>query len=383
MTSVGIVQPIIPSYRQPVFAELARRPGIDLTVYAPLGRSHGSLPGTGAVDDYATVDVSARNAGPFVWDPGSLEAARAGHEVLILSWQPRALFLRRALRTARRLGVGTIIWGHGYSKNDSPMRRRLRLRPARLADACLYYAPATAARAPLDGIEPGRAFSAPNAIDQSAIEAAKSKWAEAPGRLRAFQTSAGIDPERTLIFISRIEEDKRLELLLDAMPHVLEADPRMTLLVVGEGTARASAEAYSDSLGLGDSVRFLGAIYDEEELAGWCLSSICMTYPVAVGLSVMHAFGYGLPVLTSDDLASHNPEINAIRDGVNGMLYREGDVRSLADAIIRLAGDPELRRRMSLAALDSVRGPDGWTVENMVDGFVRCIEAVRSMHQRG
>ncbi|MED6306422.1 MAG: glycosyltransferase family 4 protein, partial [Planctomycetota bacterium] len=157
----------------------------------------------------------------------------------------------------------------------------------------------------------------------------------------------------------------------------------MTLLVVGEGTARASAEAYSDSLGLGDSVRFLGAIYDEEELAGWCLSSICMTYPVAVGLSVMHAFGYGLPVLTSDDLASHNPEINAIRDGVNGMLYREGEVRSLADAIIRLAGDPELRRRMSLAALDSVRGPDGWTVENMVDGFVRCIEAVRSMHQRG
>ena len=261
------------------------------------------------------------------------------------------------------------------------MRRRLRLKPARLADACLFYAPATAERSAADGIEPRRAFSAPNAIDQSAIEEAKAKWTGSPGRLEEFQSRMGIDPERTLIFISRIEHDKRLEFLLDAMKHVVESEPGTTLLVVGDGSARAAAEDHSISLGLEGSVRFLGAIYDEEVLAGWCLSSICMAYPVAVGLSVMHAFGYGLPVVTSDDISSHNPEINAIRGGENGIFYSDGDPRSLAAAILELVSQPGMRSRMSGAALESVRGENGWTIKNMVDGFVECIESVQKMRR--
>lgn len=93
MTSVGIVQTLIPHYRQPVFAELASRPGIDLTVYATLNSTHGSLSGTGAVDEYATVDIRERQLGPFIWDPGSIRAARARHDVLILSWRARSLLL--------------------------------------------------------------------------------------------------------------------------------------------------------------------------------------------------------------------------------------------------------------------------------------------------
>ena len=163
------------------------------------------------------------------------------------------------------------------------------------------------------------------------------------------------------------------------MKRIKSIDPELRLLVVGDGSARADAEARAQALELGESVRFLGAIYDEKELAGWCLSSLCMAYPVAVGLSVMHAFGYGLPVITSDDIPSHNPEINAIVDGENGMLYREGDPASLAESILKLVQDPELHSRMSAAALDSVRGEHGWTIQNMVNGFIECIDAVQTM----
>ena len=379
MTNVGIVQTLIPHYRQPVFAELASRPGIDLTVYATLNSTHGSLSGTGAVDDYATVNISERLLGPFIWDSGSIKAARARHDVLILSWRARALLLPRSIRLARRLGSAVVVWGHGLSKNDSPMRKRMRLKPALMADACLFYDPVNARKSVEDGIEPQRAFAAPNAVDQTAVEVAKSHWTDQPGSLEAFQEREGINPAKTFIFISRIEPDKRLEILLDAMTHIVSADPEMKLLIVGDGTARAAAQAQSQALGLGESVRFLGAIYDETELAGWCLSSLCMSYPVAVGLSVMHAFGYGLPVITSDDIPSHNPEINAVRDGENGMLYREGDPKALADSILALARDPALHARMSASALDSVRGEHGWTIKNMVNGFIECIDAVQTM----
>ena len=379
MTNVGIVQALIPHYRQPVFTELASRPGIDLTVYASLNSKHGSLTGTGAVDEYATVNVSERLLGPFIWDSASIQAAKARHDVLILSWRARALLLPRAIRLARRKGSAVVVWGHGLSKNDSPMRRRMRLKPALMADACLFYDPVNARKSVQDGIEPRRAFAAPNAVDQTAVEVAKSQWTDQPGSLEAFQKRVGINPAKTFIFISRIEPDKRLEILLDAMKQIISEDPEMTLVIVGDGTARAAAESRSEALGLGASVRFLGAIYDEKELAGWCLSSLCMSYPVAVGLSVMHAFGYGLPVITSDDIPSHNPEINAVRDGENGIFYREGDPGALAEAILTLARDPELHSRMSAAALDSVHGEHGWSIKNMVNGFIECIDAVQTM----
>ena len=379
MTNVGIVQALIPHYRQPVFTELASRPGIDLTVYASLDSKHGSLTGTGAVDEYATVNVSERLLGPFIWDSASIRAAKARHDVLILSWRARALLLPRAIRLARRKGSAVVVWGHGLSKNDSPLRQRMRLKPALMADACLFYDPVNARKSVQDGIEPRRAFAAPNAVDQTAVEVAKSHWTDQPGSLEAFQKRVGINPAKTFIFISRIEPDKRLEILLDAMKRIISEDPEMTLVIVGDGTARAAAEARSEALGLGASVRFLGAIYDEKELAGWCLSSICMSYPVAVGLSVMHAFGYGLPVITSDDIPSHNPEINAVRDGENGIFYREGDPGALAEAILTLARDPELHSRMSAAALDSVHGEHGWSIKNMVNGFIECIDAVQTM----
>ena len=152
----------------------------------------------------------------------------------------------------------------------------------------------------------------------------------------------------------------------------------MRLVVVGDGSARAEAEDHARAIEVDHAVRFLGAIYDETELAGWCLSACCMTYPVAVGLSVMHAFGYGLPVLTSDDIPGHNPEINAIRPGENGLFYEDGNARDLGLKLVEFAASDERRARLSEAATASV-GPDGWCIDRMVDGFVECVTTVNAL----
>jgi glycosyltransferase involved in cell wall biosynthesis len=84
-------------------------------------------------------------------------------------------------------------------------------------------------------------------------------------------------------------------------------------------------------------------------------------------LSLLHAFGYGLPVVTSDAVGEQNPEIEALRDGENGLLYADGDVEALRGALGRLLGDAELRRSLSGAALRAVS--EAFTVQKMVDGF--------------
>ncbi len=375
MIRVRLVQGIIPHYRVPVYANLAARAEIDLTIHADLSEGSGSLKGESHVPGCTLEQLSERTLGPLVWDPQIVTAASKPCDVLVLPWRTRSLFLNRAIRAARQAGSGVVIWGHGLSKYDNSFRRSLRMRLVNKVDALLFYDPETARRFASNGIPSERLFAAPNAIDQRPIQQAIRSWQDQPGKLEAFQSEQGIDPDHTAIFISRIEPDKRLDLLLDGLKHALEIDPRMRLVVVGDGSARAEVEAHARAIEVDHAIRFLGAIYDETELAGWCLSACCMTYPVAVGLSVMHAFGYGLPVLTSDDRHGHNPEINAIRPGENGLFYADGDPGDLGRKLVEFAGSPERRAKMSHAASASV-GPDGWCIDRMVDGFVECVTAV-------
>lgn len=379
MIRVGLVQALIPHYREPVFKELASREGIDLTMYADLGARHGSLHGARSGSGFTVIDAKERYIGPLLVDPATIRAARGGHDVLVMSWRTRSLLMPTAIRMARRRGAAVVVWGHGYSKYDTPRRTRMRMRVARDADAYLTYDPVTAERLVEGGLDSNRVFCAPNAIDQGPIENQRRWWLDRPDELVRFQQEHRIDPEKTLVFISRIEPDKRLDILIEAMKHARAADPSMTLVVIGDGSAREQSEDLARRLGVEDGVRFVGPIYEEKRLAAWCLSSFCFAYPVAIGLSAMHAFGYGLPVVTSDDIGGHNPEIHAIRPGHNGLFYKDGRVEDLAAKLLQLSRDRDMQHRMSQEALGTVTGPDGWTLTNMVDGFERCIRAVARM----
>ena len=57
-------------------------------------------------------------------------------------------------------------------------------------------------------------------------------------------------------------------------------------------------QSIAEELDVEQYVRWLGSIYDEAQLAPWFLTADAFVYPGAIGLSVLHAMGYGLPVVT-------------------------------------------------------------------------------------
>jgi glycosyltransferase involved in cell wall biosynthesis len=73
--------------------------------------------------------------------------------------------------------------------------------------------------------------------------------------------------------------------------------------------------------------------------------------PEPFGRVIVEGMAAGLPVIAAG--AGGPTEI--VTDGVDGLLHRPGDVSSLADALQRLAGDPELRRSLGDAAVESAR----------------------------
>lgn len=381
---VALCQPLLPAYRVPVFSQLAAHPRVQLTLFAGQAARTSSLKGAEA-PAHLTVRPAPRpgHRGLFVQPQALLGAAAGPFDVLILPWVLREVHLAPALALARARGLAVLLWGHGYSKNEAPLRRRLRNLVGRAAHGLLFYNRLAADLCAAEGFDPQRLFVAPNALDQAPIRAARSAWT--PEALRAFAAAHDLHPPEagggTLLFSSRLEADKRAERLIDVLAILAPTRPRLRVIFIGDGPQRAALERSAAQRGLAHAVRFVGALYDEAALAPWFLSADLFTYPAAIGLSLLHAFGYGLPALTSDQLFAHNPEIEALRPGYNGLLYREGDPAHFAAQVTHVLDDPALRARLRANAQASIEGPHGYTIERMVAGFVAAIEAVHALRR--
>jgi glycosyltransferase involved in cell wall biosynthesis len=212
-----------------------------------------------------------------------------------------------------------------------------------------------------------RVFVAPNALDQSPIQAARQYWLGRPETLTEFQRAHGIDPARTILFISRLEPQNRVDMLLAAAELLSHQFADLKVVIIGEGPEGERLRRLAGSLGIQARTIFAGRIYDESKLAPWMLSSALFCYPTNVGLSLLHAFGYGLPAVTSDNRSAQNPEIEALVSGGNGLQYRHGDPQDMALQCARILEDPGLRSRLAESALRTAL--QLYSLDQMVDGF--------------
>jgi glycosyltransferase involved in cell wall biosynthesis len=149
-------------------------------------------------------------------------------------------------------------------------------------------------------------------------------------------------------YIGRLKRYKGVDLVIRAFAKL--DHPGATLEIAGAGDYRPQLEALAQSLGLGARVRFLGFVTEAEKLAllqrSWAV--LLASPKEGWGLTNVEAASCATPVV-----ASNSPGIReSVRDGVTGFLAPHGDVDALAAAMSRLAGSPELVRRMGAAGRD-------------------------------
>ena len=373
-TRVCIVQPLVPRYRVPVFERLSSTPGFEVELWADLSGHIGSLSGITASERIRLVPAPYREQRGIVWQPSILAAMRQNFDVVLLSWNVRSPHLFLSLALKRRPAV--ILWGHGFGTHHERFGGWLRRRTASMAEACLFYGPSGLKRAIDSGMSPDRLFVAPNAIDQAPIQLAAERWTDSVRR-GEFLKRAGFRGGPLMLFLSRLEPEKRPELAIEALALVRERVPTAQLAFIGDGSCLPSLRQQVSTLGLGDHVQFLGQLHDEDLIAPWALSADVLVHPGALGLTIFHAFGYGLPVVTTDAMHLQMPEVEALEPGQNGLTYRHGDVAALAEACSKLMLDRELRGRLSACARDTVLSKGGRNVASMVAGMVHAIRSVQ------
>ena len=152
------------------------------------------------------------------------------------------------------------------------------------------------------------------------------------------------DGDLRILYVGTLIERKGQPVLLEAFSRLVEGGVGAHLTLVGQGPQREELERMAEELGVADRVTFAGGL-DHDRVRGelgradvFCLPSFAEGLPVVL----VEAMASGLPVVSTR--IAGIPEL--VEDGEHGFVVRPGRADEMADALARLAADPELRRRM-------------------------------------
>ncbi len=157
------------------------------------------------------------------------------------------------------------------------------------------------------------------------------------------------DDDVVLVYAGRLGPEKNTEWLAREFAAAAAQEPRLRLLVVGDGPSAAGARAVLAAAGVAERAHFTGLV-DYQRVPGFeavadafVTGSVTEVHP----LVVLEAMAAGLPVI-----AVSSPGIaDTVRDGESGLLAPTVTDGALAERMLALARDPELRRRLRAGAL--------------------------------
>lgn len=173
--------------------------------------------------------------------------------------------------------------------------------------------------------------------------------------------------------LGRLVEKKGVDDLLRALVLLRDASWKIQLDVAGDGPLRAELEALARSLGLADSVQFVGAL-EHTVVAAWLQSLDAFTLACKCDAN---GDMDGIPVVLMEAMSQRVPVVSTRLSGIpelvvhdhTGLLAQPADPASLAETLRRLFDDSALRARLSAAALAHVEAEFGQVVN--IDRLLR------------
>ena len=150
----------------------------------------------------------------------------------------------------------------------------------------------------------------------------------------ALKARLGLADSQVIGFLGSFYAYEGLDLLIKALPLILEKAPDVKLLLVGGGPQEANLKAQAAALNLADKVVFVGRVphtevnryYDLVDLLAYPRHAMRLT-DLVTPLKPLEAMAQGR-LLIASDVGGHQ---ELIEDGYTGVLFRAGDVADLTD----------------------------------------------------
>ena len=227
------------------------------------------------------------------------------------------------------------------------------------ADAVVVASRELARLAESAGVAARRIFYVPNGVPPSGGDTA-SLARMAPTVRMLWE----LDEAPVVLLYTRFFEF-RLERVVEILRRLVAQEPRVRLLVVGEGLFGEEAELDEllTAAGLADYAVFTGWV-EAERLPGYFAAADVAIFPyddtlinrAKCSVKLTELLAAGVPVVA--DAIGQNTEY--IVDGESGLLVSPEDDAAFAEAVVRLLGDAELRARLGAAAARRMRERFAW-----------------------
>jgi glycosyltransferase involved in cell wall biosynthesis len=199
-----------------------------------------------------------------------------------------------------------------------------------------------------------------NSIDTTTLMSAHDSVK--PAALESLRVAMGITSTNVAVYTGGLTEQKRIGFLLESAVLVRRLVPDFHLIILGDGPLSEEVGAIASTH---DWIHYEGAKHDTEKVPYWALSKLLLM-PGGVGLVVLDSFALGIPMVTTEN-RFHGPEIEYLKDGVNGLMVKPGDdPEHYAAEVAALLRDDARREAMAAAALVE---RDRYSSEDMAQRF--------------
>jgi glycosyltransferase involved in cell wall biosynthesis len=179
----------------------------------------------------------------------------------------------------------------------------------------------------------------PNAVEMFGLEQLSSWRAE-------WRAQFGLRDDAVLVLgVGRLAQQKQFARFIDVVARVRRQLPVQAVIAGGDQGCQADLEAQTARLGLQEAIRFLGKVPDAHELMS------------AGDIFLLSSDHEGMPNVVLEAMAAGVPCVATRVNGVGDLIHHgetgfvaAHDVDELAQHVIRLAEDAELRRAMGARA---------------------------------
>jgi glycosyltransferase involved in cell wall biosynthesis len=166
--------------------------------------------------------------------------------------------------------------------------------------------------------------------------------------IESYHSTGKITNKPTIICLARMKKYKRMDILLDSIPKVVEQIPDLKVIMVGDGDDMSRLKEISHKNKIDKAVEFTSFVPAEKKVemlsSSWV--SVNTSPKEGWGLTSIEAQACGTPSIVPDSPGLRE----TVKDGVSGYLYPFGDVNKLSDILIRMLKDEELIKKMGKQA---------------------------------
>jgi len=338
----------------------------------------GALPKMPGVDEMRLIRAAARRIREVAAreNPDILHAHSPVLNALACLWVSRSLGLP-IVYEVRGLWEDAAV-SHGTSRDGSLSYRVSRLLETlalRRSDAITTICAGLSLDMQRRGLPAEKITIIPNGVDP--VEFPFMRQGERDEAAASLARSLGLEGKTVLGFIGSFYSYEGLDILLAAMPALLQASPDIRLLLVGGGPAEPQLKQQAKSLGLEAAVRFVGRVPHAAVMRYYALVDI-FVYPrrsmrlteKVTPLKPLEAMAIGGIVLASD-VGGHR---ELVREGETGYLFKADNPVRLAAALGAVLGRREEWEAMWQRARHYVESERTWSIA--AAGYVTAYAAV-------